>query len=78
MLNRIRLDIDIINIQFEYSDMNTLSDVEYLDLIRTDLNPSKRIRSRIRSENICTVFTLNLVKGERPSKGATREVEWKP
>jgi hypothetical protein len=24
--------------------------------IWTDLNPSKRIRSRIRSENICTVF----------------------
>jgi hypothetical protein len=38
--------------------------------IRTDLNPSKRIRSRIRSENICTVFiptcTLSLPPAATP------------
>jgi len=57
------LDIDIINMRFEYSDTDTVSDVEYptriLNIrtrIRTDLNPFKRIRSRIRSENIRTVF----------------------
>jgi len=31
MLDRIRLDIDIINIRFEYLDTDTLSDVEYSD-----------------------------------------------
>ena len=31
MPDRIRLGIDIINIRFEYSDMDTVSDVEYLD-----------------------------------------------
>jgi hypothetical protein len=30
--DRIRLDIDIINMRFEYSDTDTESDVEYLDL----------------------------------------------
>jgi hypothetical protein len=29
MPDRIRLDIDIINIRFEYSDTDTISDVEY-------------------------------------------------
>jgi hypothetical protein len=29
--DRIQLDIDIINIRFEYSDMNMVSDVEYPD-----------------------------------------------
>ena len=55
----IRLDIGIINMRFEYSDTDTVSDVGYLDLIRTYLNPSKRIRFQIRSENIHTVFILN-------------------
>jgi hypothetical protein len=32
MLNRIRLDIDIINMRFQYSDMDTVLDVEYPDL----------------------------------------------
>jgi hypothetical protein len=42
--------------RFEYSDTDMVSDVEYPDSIRTDLNPSKRIRSRIQSENIGTIF----------------------
>jgi hypothetical protein len=29
MLDRIRLDIDIINMRFEYSDTDTVLDVEY-------------------------------------------------
>ena len=29
--DRIRLDIDIINMRFEYSDADTVSDVEYPD-----------------------------------------------
>ena len=31
MSDRIRLDIDIINMRFEYSDTDTVSDVGYLD-----------------------------------------------
>jgi hypothetical protein len=31
MPDRIPLDIDIINKRFEYLDMDTVSDVEYLD-----------------------------------------------
>jgi hypothetical protein len=31
MSDRIQLDIDIINMRFEYSDMDTISDVEYPD-----------------------------------------------
>jgi hypothetical protein len=31
MPDMIRLDIDIINIRFEYSNMDTVSDVEYSD-----------------------------------------------
>ena len=58
MLDRIQLDIDIINIRFEYSDTDTISDIEYRTRIRTDLNHSKWIRSRMWSENIRTVFTL--------------------
>ena len=38
MPDRIRLNIDIINMRFEYSDTNTVSDVEYLDL---DVDTSK-------------------------------------
>ena len=32
MLDRIRLGVDIINMRFEYSDMDMVSDVGYLDL----------------------------------------------
>ena len=32
MSDRIQLDIDIINMRFEYSDMDMVSDVGYLDL----------------------------------------------
>jgi hypothetical protein len=32
MPDRIRVDIDIINMQLEYSDMDMVSDVEYPDL----------------------------------------------
>jgi hypothetical protein len=32
MSDMIRLDIDIINMRFEYSDMDTVSDVGYPDL----------------------------------------------
>ena len=32
MPNRIRLDIDIINMRFEYSDIDTVSDIEYMNL----------------------------------------------
>ena len=62
MSDWIRLDIDIINMRFEYSDTDTVSDVDIRTRIRTDLNPSKWIRFRIRSENIRTVFipTLHL------------------
>jgi hypothetical protein len=31
MSDRVRLDIDIINMRFEYSDTDTVSDVEYQD-----------------------------------------------
>ena len=31
MSDEIRLDIDIINMRFEYSDTDTVSDVEYPD-----------------------------------------------
>jgi len=31
MSDKIRLDVDIINIRFKYSDTNTVSDVEYSD-----------------------------------------------
>jgi hypothetical protein len=31
MSDKIRLDVDIINIRFKYSDTDTVSDVEYLD-----------------------------------------------
>jgi hypothetical protein len=56
MSDRIRLDIDIINMWFKYSDTNMVSDVKYPDSDTDGLKPSKRIRSRIRSENIRTVF----------------------
>ena len=61
MSDIIRLDIDIINMRFEYSDTDTVSDVDIRTRIRTDLNPSKRIRFRIRSENIRTIFIKYLV-----------------
>ena len=58
MPDRIRLDIDIINMRFEYSDTDMILDIEYQTRIRTDVNHSKRIQSRMWSENIRTVFTL--------------------
>ena len=39
MPDMIRLDIDITNRQFEYSDTDTVSDVEYLDLDTDELKP---------------------------------------
>jgi hypothetical protein len=38
MTDMIRLDIDIINIRFDYLDTDTVSDVEYPD---SDTNSSK-------------------------------------
>jgi hypothetical protein len=38
MPDRIHLDIDIINMRFGYSDMDTISDVEYPD---SDIDKSK-------------------------------------
>jgi len=58
MSDRIRLDIDIMNMRFEYSDMDTVSDVEYPDS-DTDRSEPLWIQSRIRSENIHTVCTPN-------------------
>ena len=43
MSDRILLGIDMINMRFKYSDMDTVSDVEYPIL-------AKRIRSPIRSK----------------------------
>ena len=37
MSDRIRLDIYIINMRFEYSHMDTLTDVEYLNIDRSEL-----------------------------------------
>ena len=37
-VDRIRLDIDIINMRFEYSNTDTVSDVEYTD---SDTNKSE-------------------------------------
>jgi len=54
--DKIGLDVDIINIWFKYSDTDTVSDVEYLDSDTGRSEPSKRIWSRIRSENIYVVF----------------------
>ena len=42
MPDRIRLDIDIINIRFEYSNKDMVSDVEYPDL---DTDRSKPLDS---------------------------------
>ena len=38
MPDRIRLDVDIINMRFEYLDTDTVSDVEYPD---SDMNRSE-------------------------------------
>ena len=46
MSNKIRLDVDIINIRFKYLNTDTISDVKYSDS-RRDLNHSKQIQSRI-------------------------------
>jgi len=50
------LDIGIINMRFKYLDMDTVSDVKYPDSDTDISEPFKWIRSRIRSENIRTVF----------------------
>jgi hypothetical protein len=39
MPDRIPLDIDIINMRFEDSDMDTVSDVEYIDPDTNRLKP---------------------------------------
>ena len=39
MSDRIQLDIDIINMRFEYSDTDTVSDVEYLDSDKDESKP---------------------------------------
>jgi hypothetical protein len=57
MPDRIWLDSDIINMRFEYSNMDTVSDVEYPDSDMDIFGPLSRIRSQIRLENIRTVFT---------------------
>ena len=53
MSDKIRLNVNIINIRFKYLDTDTVSDVEHSDSYR--LNHSKQIRSRIQSENINTI-----------------------
>ena len=53
MSDRIRLDIDIINMRFEYPNMDTVSDVKYSD---SDTDGSESIWSQIRLENIHIVF----------------------
>ena len=40
MSDNIGLDVDIINIRFKYSDMNMISDVEYLN---SDMDRSKSL-----------------------------------
>jgi hypothetical protein len=42
MSDKIRLDVDIINIRFKYSDMDTVSDIEYLD---SDTDRSKPLQT---------------------------------
>ena len=56
ILDKIGLDVDIINIRFKYSDTDTVSDVDYSDSNTDRSEPPKRIWSRIWSQNICTVF----------------------
>ena len=56
--NRIRMDVDIVSMRFEYLNMDMVSDVLNIQtLIRTDLNSSKWIWTRMLSENICTICT---------------------
>jgi hypothetical protein len=59
---------------FKYSDTNTVSDVKYLDSDTDGLKPSKRIRSRIRSENIRTIFIL--VVGSQSSCKSAAARRW--
>jgi len=56
MSDKIRLDVGIVNIRFKYSDMDTVSDIKHSDLDTNRSQPSKRIRFRIWSENIRTIF----------------------
>ena len=48
MLEKIVLDVDIINIRSKYSNTDIESNVEYLDSNTDRFEPSKQIRSRIR------------------------------
>ena len=61
MPDRIWLDIDIIDMRFEYSDTDMVSDIEYPDSDTDKSEPSKRIRSRIQSENIRTASLPDLI-----------------
>jgi len=60
MLNRIRLDINIIKMQFEYSDMNTVLDIDYpdsnMDRSESHLN---RFNLEYGQKNILTIYTYN-------------------
>ena len=58
MSDKMLLGIDITNMQVEYLDTDTVSDIEYPDS-DTDRSEPLRIQSRIRSENINTVCTPN-------------------
>jgi len=49
MSDKIRLDVDIINIRFKYSDMDTVSDIEYLD---SDTDRSKPLQTNSVSNTV--------------------------
>jgi len=64
MLDMIQMDIDILNMRFEYSNTNMVSDVnvKYPDLDTDEFKLLYRIRTRIRLENIRTICTLSSSK----------------
>jgi hypothetical protein len=66
ILDKIWLDIVIVNIWFEYLIRIRYRIFNIWTLIRADLNPSKWIRSRIWPENIRTVFTLTYLHAMQP------------
>ena len=49
MSDMIRLDIDIINMRFEYSDMDTVSDVGYPD---SDMDRSQPLQTDLISNTV--------------------------
>jgi len=54
------MDIDIIkNITFEHSDTDRLRILDTRNWIRTDTNPSRLDRIRIRSKNIRNIYIPN-------------------